>query len=111
MSKTGRPAYEPSDKDRNRVRLMIVAGFTGKQIAETLGISRTTLYGHYKKELETAARDANSAVVSNLFSMTKTNPAAAIFWCKTRLGWREVTHLEHSGELTINVTLIEKTKP
>ena len=54
-------------------------------------MSRTTLLKHFREELDNGATKANVKVVAALFKMATSGdcPAATIFWCKTRLGWRE----------------------
>jgi transposase len=108
--KIGRPAYVPVDSDKAKIRLMVVAGLTAKQISEVIGIGKTTLYEHYKRELQTAAREANSAVVGNLYALTKKHPAAAIFWCKTRLGWKE-KELETASAESTTINIYPEAKP
>jgi AcrR family transcriptional regulator len=88
--KTGRPPYEPNDKDRTTIKIMAAGGIPADKIAEALSLSKKTLYTHYKKEIQTAALEANAAVVASLFKQaTKGNVTAAIFWLKTRLRWTE----------------------
>lgn len=101
----GAKNYTPSDLDRKRVKIMAAGGIGSRKIAEALGIGKDTLYRHYKKEMQTAATDANAEVVANLFKQTKTSAAAAIFWCKTRLGWREHSQESEgdSGSTVINL--------
>jgi hypothetical protein len=92
--KPGRPPYLPNDLDRSKVKLMSMAGYTAKDIAENIGICKQVLYNNYKEDLQNAVKEANARVVKNLYEMTKTSAAAAIFWCKTRLHWRETDTLE-----------------
>jgi len=102
MRKAGRPRYEPTDADRNRVRVMAASGLNHDRIALCIGesgISRNTLEKYYRRELDTAAEMANAAVSARAFEMaTKSeNPAWAIFWLKCRAGWKETSKLEHTG--------------
>lgn len=101
----GRPPYEPTELDKKRVRIMAAAGIGSRKMAEALGVGVNTLYKHYKKDIQTAAVDLNSQVVANLFNQTKDSAAAAIFWCKTRLGWREHNQESEgdSGSTVINL--------
>lgn len=68
-------------------------GITGEQIAALLGISEPTLYKYFKKELEVGYIQANAQVAQSLFRQatdkSKPNVVAAIFWMKTRGGWKE----------------------
>jgi hypothetical protein len=87
--KIGRPPYIPNEKDRERVRRLMICGTPVDMIAEIVGVSKPTLYLHYKKEIQLAAQEANAEVAQNLYRQTKKNPAAAIFWMKSKCGWRE----------------------
>jgi len=60
------------------------------EIAKLLGISPTTLRKHYEDQLQRGEAEAHAAVVGKLFETAMSgNVTALIFWCKTRLGWRE----------------------
>src|SRR5574343_778505 len=85
----GRPPYEPNDQDRVKIKFLIISGVPVAKAAEILGVSKTIIYKHYKKEVQNAAAEATAQVAGNLYRMTKTNPAAAIFWMKTSAKWRE----------------------
>jgi hypothetical protein len=62
-------------------------------IAEMIGISIPTLEKHYRSELDSGAGKANMKVAQSLFQMAtnieKPNVVAAIFWLKSRAGWRD----------------------
>ena len=104
--KGGRPPYIPSEEHRTKLRLLVIIGVPIETIAEILGISKPTVYLHYKKDIETAAQEANAQVAANLFRQTKTNPAAAIFWMKTKCGWRERDSLENSENGPLRIELV-----
>lgn len=107
--KMGRPPYIPNDKDRALLRIMVAMGVPVKEIGEALNVCKKTLYTHYKKDIQSAAKEINSQVVGNLFRLTKTHPAAAIFWCKTRLNWRETD--EVGLQEPIKVELVRGPEP
>lgn len=100
-----RPAkrHIPTDETRIIVHRAAGLGLTQDQIAHLIGVHPNTLAKRYKVELKTAEAFLNFNVAQNLYSIA-TNPghkgavAAAIFWMKTRGGWREVTRHEHTGE-------------
>lgn len=96
-----RKAHEPTDKDRKQVTLMAGIGLTHDQIAKIVGISDETLRKYYGEELATATARMNAQVAQNLFSMATGkgagSVASAIFWMKSRGGWREVDRKEISG--------------
>jgi urease accessory protein UreF len=86
--------YTPTEKDRGRVEALAGYGFTEEQIAADLGIGAETLRKYYRTELTTAHIKANALVAQSLFRKATGDGngavAAAIFWMKTRCGWREV---------------------
>jgi AcrR family transcriptional regulator len=52
----GRPAYEPSEKDINKVKLLLALGWGNQRIANGVGISPATLKRYFRAELK--VRDA-----------------------------------------------------
>jgi len=97
-----RKPHEPTDKDRKQVSLMAGIGLTHNQIAKIVGISDETLRKYYDKELDVSAAMMNAQVAQNLFSIATSKGAgavaSAIFWMKTRGGWREVERKEITGK-------------
>lgn len=93
-------AYKPSEADRKTVRALAAYGIPQERIGEVVGCSHVTLRKHYRRELDLAATEANAKVAETLFRLATSGKdvAATIFWCKTRLGWREVTRHEHGGD-------------
>ena len=96
-----RKPHEPNEKDRNQVTLMAGIGLTQDQIAKIIGVSDETLRKYYSSELETATSMMNAQVAQNLFRIATSKGAgavaSAIFWMKTRGGWREVERKEITG--------------
>jgi hypothetical protein len=62
-------------------------------IAGVVGVSPKTLRKHYRGELDHGHVKANAKVAENLFRKAtgdgREAVIAAIFWLKTRAGWRE----------------------
>lgn len=94
----GRPPYEPTEKDRMTVKVMIAGGIQQDAIADVIGLKAKALRKHFRREIDTAAAEANAAVVASLFKMTKSNVAAAIWWTKTRMKWSEKIVVEGEGD-------------
>lgn len=97
-----RPEYSPTDKDRATVQTMAAYGIPQADIAAVLGCDEKTLRKHFRQELDTAATQANARVAQTLFRIAtdpshKSCAASAMFWAKTRMGWRETTHVEMTG--------------
>ena len=88
----------PTDESRKLVRSLSAVGIRYVDIAQKLEISDDTLVKHYKKELEDGRIDANASIGQTLFQQAKDgNTSAAIFWLKTRAGWKETQAHEISG--------------
>jgi len=109
----GRPAWKPSDQDRRQVREMASYGIPIARIASVMGVIEKTLNKHCPQELEDGATHANCKVAGFLFASIMGSPdrttaplitddrarvTAAIFWMKTRGGWRETVVNEHTGK-------------
>jgi predicted transcriptional regulator len=88
----------PDDKSRGYVKGLAAVGTRYVDIAHKLGITDDTLRKHYKKELEDGRIDANASIANTLFNQAKKgNMTAAIFWLKTRAGWKETNVTELTG--------------
>lgn len=103
--------HEPTVKTRSEVSALASFGVPQEDIAAYIGISHPTLRKHYQDELAFSAIKANATVGKFLFSLAsgiamkdKQTPAtwgdcsrAAMFWAKTRMGWRETNRHEITG--------------
>ena len=91
--KPGRPAFEPTQRGRDQVKMMAGMGIPDYEICKVIGVSEPTMRKHFWQELETGHIVANSKVAQSLFKMAtdkdKPNVTAAIFWLKTRARWTE----------------------
>jgi hypothetical protein len=56
FGKRGRPPYEPSEKDRNKVKLLLALGWSIERIGNALSVSGKTIQRYFSPELKT--RDA-----------------------------------------------------
>lgn len=54
--KRGRPAFEATEKDRNKVKLLLALGWSIERIANGVGVSPATLKRYFRAELK--QRDA-----------------------------------------------------
>lgn len=100
-NKGGRPPHKPTAETRKQVESMAGFGIPEKDIGRSIGISDVTLRKHYREELDMGTVKANSAVAQSLYKKATGDGAssvtAAIFWLKTRAGWKETFVNEHSG--------------
>ena len=97
----GRPPHEPTDQTRRTVEGMSAYGIPQEEISKVIGIDRNTLMKYYREELDTAKARANAKVAESLYKKALANDSgsvtAAIFWLKTRAGWKETIVNEHGG--------------
>ncbi|MBD9652009.1 helix-turn-helix transcriptional regulator [Ensifer sp. ENS09] len=57
--KRGRPPYQPTEKDRNKIKLLLALGWSIERMANGVGISPATLKRYFRAELQerSAMRD------------------------------------------------------
>ncbi len=48
----GRPPYEPTEKDRNKVKLLLAIGWSNTRIANALDVSAATLKRYFRSDLK-----------------------------------------------------------
>ncbi|MBB6411938.1 hypothetical protein [Mesorhizobium sangaii] len=110
-----RPTHQPDDASRRQVEALAGYGVPETGIADMIGIDPKTLRKHYRQELRIGHTKANSAVAQSLFrKATGEGPqsvTAAIFWAKTRMGWKETIVNEHSGQPVHKITRIIISPP
>lgn len=86
----GRPAHEPTAKDKLLVQSLKVCGYTDEGIAAALGISADTLVKRYADELANGKARLDAEVVGHLIGkIRKGDTASILFYLKTRCGWSE----------------------
>lgn len=108
-----RKPHEPTLEQRKLVSALASYGVTQKDICEQVEIDLKTLRKHYRKELNNSMVMANAKVAESLFKMAtqKMNVAAAIFWAKTRMGWREVAPIDDKNRKPEVIKLLVNPKP
>ena len=90
--------FIPTDEQRKSVAMMTGCGIPIDDIARVLGMAHRTLMKHFREELDIGSAKLNALVAQSLFqNAIGGNVAAQIFWCKTRLGWKEIDRHEHTG--------------
>jgi hypothetical protein len=116
----GRPRFNPTQEQRDRVEAMAGFGIRHEEIARLVinpstgkPIDDTTLRIHFRLELDTGVTKANTAVASKLYKMAteQGNVTAMIWWTKARMGWREATDVNVSGTVNANVKFIIEAAP
>ena len=95
-----KPLHQPTEKTRAEIVALRSYGVPIKEVAAYIGIDDKTLYKYYREELENSAIKANANVGKFLYQAASgqalTTGAtysdcvrAAMFWAKTRMGWKE----------------------
>jgi len=110
-----RPAHKPDPAVRRQVEALAGYGVPEAEIAGVVGISPKTLRKHYRDELDHGHVKANAKVAENLYRKAtgegREAVIAAIFWLKTRAGWKETSVQELAAKddkpLVIFRTIIE----
>jgi hypothetical protein len=97
----GRPVHVPTAERRLNVEAMVGCGIPQADIAIVFDLDEKTLRKHYRNELDKGSIKANAHVASSLYKKAlgpgKEGVTAAIFWLKTRAGWKDTSKLELSG--------------
>lgn len=93
------PMFQATDEQRRQVEAMAGFGVPQNEIACLIDIDPKTLRLHFRKELDQGIAKANAKIGQTLFQQAVNgNTAAAIFWAKSRMGWRETVKIEATGE-------------
>lgn len=97
----GREPFYPTDADRQTVEKLAGFGVPFEQIASLIqgGISADTLKKYFAEEMLKGKAKANSQVGQTLFQKAVDgDTAAAIWWSKSQMRWKEVQHHELTGK-------------
>lgn len=103
-----RKKYEPDDATRKMVRALAGYGIPQQDMCRVVinpetskPIDLKTLRRVFREELDTGEVQANAKVAESLFKHAtgtgKGAVTAAIFWLKTRAGWKPTERVEHTG--------------
>lgn len=104
--------FVPTREQRTIVELACGFGYTQPQICRLIinpqtgkGVDEKTLRENFREELDAGADKATFAVLNNLYNMaTKPGPqgaSTAMFWAKTRAGFRENVDHNHLHQGTV----------
>jgi hypothetical protein len=113
-----RRAHKPDPTARRQVEAMAGYGVPEADIAGVIGIDPKTLRKHYRSELDHGHVKANAKVAENLYRKAtgdgRESVIAAIFWLKTRAGWKETMVQEHAARdenVVIFRTIVDPAPP
>ena len=103
MTDRGRPAYEPTDKDRRIAEAMAGWAIPQERIARIIGIDPKTLRKHFGEELAFGSAKLEGQLAQNLLRIAKGPDRqaliATIFALKARFGWVEASAPAREPEL------------
>jgi len=109
-NKGGRPEVELTSEQKTQVEAL-ASFLTTEQIADYLGIGRTTFYSIMKRDEEVSERYKRgrartiAKMGSNLISQANNgNVTATIFYLKTQAGWRETDRPVDDGAQNLNIS-------
>ena len=109
----GRRAHKPDPARRKQVEALAGYGVPETDIAGVVGIDPKSLRKHYRDELDHGHVKANAKVAEFLYrKATSEGPqcvTAAIFWLKTRAGWKETSVHELSGRDGNPIETVERS--
>lgn len=98
----GTPPFVPTNEQRKIVEAAVSIGMTTDKVATLIGCGESTVKKYFQEELSKGLLKANMNVAGALYkSAMGGNVTAQIFWCKTRLGWRETERVELSGSVNV----------
>ena len=109
MARTGRPPFQPTERQRGEVSAMVVCGIPEEQVARKIGITRNTLRKHFRDEIElsrmTIHTEVSTFIVNTILGRGAanrlTNDAAraslAQFYAARQMGWKDTTLHQHEG--------------
>ena len=107
----GRPEHKPTQALRKMVEANARICVPQPDIALLAGITEKTLTKYYREELDRGHAEANQTVLNKLFQGIKDgDKAMIIFYCKTRLGWKETQVNEIAAAEGLQVILNTSSK-
>ena len=96
------PPHKPTEETLRLARTLSGYGVPQEEIARQIGICQKTLRLHYRGELDAGVAQANAKVAEGLYKKAlgdgPQSASAAMFWLKTRAGWKETVVNEHTGK-------------
>lgn len=93
------------------IATMSLAGFTIRQVCETLKLSAETIAQHYDDEMKHGRTRMMTDVVASLAQRAIAgSDTAAIFLAKARLGWSDRTNIELTGKDGAPIEIQQRTE-
>jgi len=104
IKKMARPTFEPTTEQRVQVQTLAEYGAPEAHIATKLGIAKNTLSKYFAAELEAGQQEAKLQVGTFILDSIlgrggirdeRARATLAIFYAKTRMGWKETSNHWH----------------
>ena len=100
--------HKKTEETTGQVKALATFGVSQEDICTFIGVSLPTLHKHYRQELDEASAKGKVAVTKFLFHAASGKAIdegaaysdclrAAMFYAKTRMGWRETQHIDHTS--------------
>lgn len=90
MARRGRPCIKYDKETARQVQGMSQYGVPQEKIALLIGMDTKTLVKLYREEIDKGMTVANLNVARTLYKKAMDGDTASlIFWCKSRMKWRE----------------------
>jgi hypothetical protein len=90
-SKGGRPAHQPTPKDRQTVEVLAGFAIPAKKICQVIGISEPVLFKYYADEMTRGGAKVEAQLVGNLLRLAAGSDGTALkaimFALNCRFGW------------------------
>ena len=94
---TRRPRRDPSIA--GQITTLAGLGLRLVDIGLVVGMSERTIRRNYDADVKKGVAVANAKIAQTLFSKAiEGDTTSLIFWCKTRLGWREKTDINLTSD-------------
>jgi type IV secretory pathway VirB6-like protein len=74
---SGRPPFEPTDEDREKVRVLKAGGMSNEAIATAVGIAVHTLTKHFSTDLEVGAAKITAEIMMARYNSAKAGNVSA----------------------------------
>ena len=103
-NKGGRPAYKPTDEQRELVKAWFALGLTQEFVVKKLGIDAKTFTKHFQYEAEHGKDEIHAELGKMLITCArqagsnKEYQASLFFYLKTRCGYSEKQILDHTSD-------------
>lgn len=110
---SGPKAIKRDEEKAQVVRLLKMGGLDNIAIASYIGIGKDTMYKLYKDEMEQGKVHCDAIALGALMQkIIEGDTASILFYCKTRLGFRETKEDDQpKAREPITINIVDAKKP